>query len=70
MLYPSIDRLVELADSKYTLVVATAKRARMLQEGAQKKVEVHNPSMKNVSVALQEIGSQKIGFIRTKEGIK
>jgi DNA-directed RNA polymerase subunit omega len=69
MLYPSIDRLVELADSKYTLVVATAKRARMLQEGAPKKVEANNRS-KNVSIALQEIGEGKVRFVRTKDGIK
>ncbi|UOF89196.1 DNA-directed RNA polymerase subunit omega [Fodinisporobacter ferrooxydans] len=68
MLYPSIDRLVELSDSKYSLVVAAAKRARMLQEGAQKKID--STKSKNVSVALQEIATQKIRFVRTKEGIK
>jgi DNA-directed RNA polymerase subunit omega len=68
MLYPSIDRLMKLADSKYTLVVAAAKRARQLQDGAEKLVQVQ--SNKNVTVALHEIAEEKIKFVRTKEGIK
>ncbi|GIM47524.1 DNA-directed RNA polymerase subunit omega [Collibacillus ludicampi] len=68
MLYPSIDRLMKLADSKYTLVVAAAKRARQLQDGAEKLVKVQ--TNKNVTVALNEIAEEKIKFVRTKEGIK
>ncbi len=34
MLYPSIDKLMSKADSKYTLVILAAKRARQLLEGA------------------------------------
>ena len=65
MLYPSIDRLVEMVDSKYTLVVAAAKRARMLQEGADRRVKMA-ASTKNVSVALKEIGDEKIKYVRNK----
>lgn len=54
MLYPSIDKLVEKVGSKYLLVVAAAKRARDLREGA--RSELQQPkSHKQVGVALEEI---------------
>jgi DNA-directed RNA polymerase subunit omega len=54
MLYPSIDELVSKVDSKYTLVVAAAKRARGLRDG--KKSALASPkSHKVVGVALEEI---------------
>lgn len=68
MLYPSIDELVEKVDSKYTLVVATAKRARKLQE-----INMAMPdssTTKNVSHALWEIYEGKVQYVRTRDGIK
>ncbi|QKG84684.1 DNA-directed RNA polymerase subunit omega [Kroppenstedtia pulmonis] len=53
MLYPSIDRLMSKADSKYTLVILAAKRARHLLDGATPELEAR--SNKNVGVALEEI---------------
>ncbi|CAM4285405.1 DNA-directed RNA polymerase subunit omega [Paenibacillus sp. FSL A5-0031] len=54
MLYPSIDEMVKKVDSKYTLVVAASRRARMLRNGD--KSELKNPrSRKYVGVALEEI---------------
>ena len=54
MLYPSIDEMVKKVDSKYTLVVAASRRARMLRNG--EKSELTNPrSHKFVGVALEEI---------------
>lgn len=53
MLYPSIDKLIDLCDSKYALVVLTAKRARILQNEM-----VNQPgssATRNVSRALWEI---------------
>lgn len=65
MLYPSIDKLTEIADSKYTLVVAASKRARQLLNGD--KREISKPkSNKNVGVALEEIAEGKITFERVK----
>ncbi|WP_018132920.1 DNA-directed RNA polymerase subunit omega [Effusibacillus pohliae] len=64
MLYPSIDKLMEKADSKYLLVVAAAKRARQLQEGAERRVNVN--SNKHVTVALNEIYQDKIRYTRSK----
>jgi DNA-directed RNA polymerase subunit omega len=68
MIYPSIDKLMEKADSKYTLVVAASKRARRIQDGAERLVNVQ--TNKNVTVALNEISQDKVTFVRTKEGIK
>ncbi|NLM46982.1 MAG: DNA-directed RNA polymerase subunit omega [Firmicutes bacterium] len=65
MIYPSIDKLMEKMDSKYTLVIAAAKRARMLNENAPKLVETN--SKKDVSIALEEIAAGKIGFERAKK---
>lgn len=54
MLYPSIDELMHKVDSKYTLVVAAAKRARFLREGRPSEM-VSPRSHKVVGVALEEI---------------
>ncbi|SDW02337.1 DNA-directed RNA polymerase subunit omega [Marininema mesophilum] len=54
MLYPSIDKLMDKADSKYTLVILAAKRARDLLEGAESNLHDLR-SNKNVGVALEEI---------------
>ncbi|MBW7456160.1 DNA-directed RNA polymerase subunit omega [Paenibacillus sepulcri] len=54
MLYPSIDEMMKKVDSKYSLVVAASRRARMIRDGA--KSELRNPrSHKYVGVALEEI---------------
>lgn len=53
MLYPSIDQLMEKADSKYSLVVLAAKRARNLLEGDEPQFPTR--SSKYVGVALEEI---------------
>lgn len=68
MIYPSIDKLMKQADSKYTLVVAASKRARRIQDGAERLVNI--VTNKNVTVALNEISEEKVTFVRTKEGIK
>lgn len=54
MLYPSIDEMMKKVDSKYSLVVAAARRARMLRDGANSKLESPK-SHKHVGVALEEI---------------
>jgi len=63
MLYPSIDKMLEKVDSKYSLVVATAKRARMLRDGA--KTRLASPkSHKFVGIALEEMHDDLIKFER------
>ena len=60
--------LLTKVDSRYTLAVLAAKRARQLQDGAEVKVKV--PSNKNVTRALAEVAEEKIGYERTKLCIK
>lgn len=68
MIQPSLDVLVKKVDSKYTLVVAAAKRAREIMDGDAPMVEIR--SNKPVTVALYELGEGKVGYERTKAGIK
>ncbi|WP_026974792.1 DNA-directed RNA polymerase subunit omega [Alicyclobacillus contaminans] len=68
MLYPSIDRLMELVDSKYSLVVATSKRARALQE--REAASPGSSTTRNVSRALWEIANGQVKYFRTRDGIK
>jgi DNA-directed RNA polymerase subunit omega len=65
MLYPSIDEMVKKVDSKYSLVVAASKRARLLRDGT--KSELRKPaSNKYVGVALEEIYHEIIKYERLK----
>lgn len=68
MIHPSLDVLVNKVDSKYTLVVLAAKRAREIMSGDQPLTECK--SNKSVTVALAEIADKKITYQRTKTGIK
>lgn len=61
MLYPSIDKLLGKVDSKYSLVVAAAKRARKLREGT--KSDLRTPrSHKQVGIALEELYGDYIHY--------
>jgi len=68
MINPSIDTLVKKVDSKYTLVVLAAKRAREIMDGSTSLVD--SKSNKQVTIALDEIAQDKITYERTKSGIK
>lgn len=77
---PKIDDLLSQVDSKYTLVIMAAKRARQINsyyaqlgEGIGEFVPPlipHDPNAKPLSIALQEIAAQKVAYERTTEGIK
>lgn len=54
MLYPSIDKLMNVIDSKYSLVTVAAKRARQLQEENNPQLGKYS-SQKFVGKALEEI---------------
>ena len=62
MIYPSINKLMKPGESRYTLVVEAAKRARQLAAGD--KPLVYCDSDKPVTVATNEIYQGKISFIR------
>ena len=65
---PSINKLWEMVDSRYTLVVLAAKRARQLLDGDEPKVAAK--SSKDVTIALEEISEGDILYRRSKGGIK
>ena len=65
---PSMNTLLTKVDSRYTLVVLAAKRARQILDGSEIKVKVR--STKNVTNALEEVAEDKITYARTQGGIK
>lgn len=77
MIEPSIDQLLDKVDSKYTLVILSAKRAReinsyysQLGEGRGEfvppLVETGGLRNKPLSIALEEIAEDKVTFERTE----
>ncbi len=68
MIYPSIDDLLTKVDSKYTLVIAAAKRARQLRSGSKRTVVTDY--RKDVTTALHEIEEGNIEYERIRDGIK
>jgi DNA-directed RNA polymerase subunit omega len=65
LIKPSITDLLEKVDSRYTLVVETAKRARQLVEGDEKMVECD--SANPVTIAAYEVVEDKITYIVKKQ---
>ncbi len=68
IVHPPMRELLEKVDSRYTLAVLAAKRARQLLDGAEVHVKVQ--STKNVTRALSEVAEGRIGYERTKLGVK
>jgi len=64
---PTLDELMEKVDSRYTLVVVAAKRARVLTGG---DAAADGAASKPVTAALKEIAQNKVRYKRTKIGIK
>ncbi len=60
MLEPPISELLKKADSRYTLVIATAKRARQLIDGSEKLTD--KESNKPVTIATNELYESKVNF--------
>ncbi|MBZ4665818.1 DNA-directed RNA polymerase subunit omega [Mahella sp.] len=65
MIYPPLKDLLSRVDSKYTLVVMVAKRARQLAEGEPRLVS-NVPSNNPVTIAACEIAQGKITYERVK----
>ena len=68
MSQPSLDELMKKVDSRYTLVVVAAKRARTLTDRASTKVD--DAVSKPVTTALMEIAENKVVYKRTRIGVK
>lgn len=64
MIFPSLGDLMKNVDSKYTLAVTVAKRARQLTDGAQKLVNFN--SDKPVTIAIHEVYEGRITYSRNK----
>lgn len=67
MLNPSFRDLAEKGDSRYTLAILIAKRARRIVDGSKPLVETK--SKKPVSIALEEVLSGEISYER-REGLE
>lgn len=63
MLYPSINEIREKTDSRYTLVVLAAKRARDIVDGKPMLIDEGNKE-KPVSVAAEEIARDFLTYKR------
>lgn len=68
MIEPPLDQLLTKVDSRYTLVVAAAKRARTIM--TQDSESQEDKAMKSVTIALQEIQDGKVICSRTRPGAK
>jgi DNA-directed RNA polymerase subunit omega len=68
MINPPMDDLLKKVDSKYTLAVFAAKRAREIIDGD--TAMVGSGSNKAVTLALEEILQDRLVYWRTKTSIK
>ncbi len=62
MIYPTLAKLLEKVDSKYTLVTAVSKRAREIVDGSERLVDVK--SNKPVTIAVNEIAEGMVSYER------
>lgn len=79
-MYPNIDRLLEKVDSRFTLSILAAKRARQINDylNSIKRHElsdVKGPALdmineKALTIAFDEIANDKVTYERLAEGIK
>ncbi|MDP1808035.1 MAG: DNA-directed RNA polymerase subunit omega [Actinomycetota bacterium] len=79
-MYPNIDKLLGKVDSRFTLAILAAKRARQINDylnsiQRHELTEVRGPELdviseKPLTIAFDEIARDKIGYERLAEGIK
>ena len=60
MINPSFSHVLEKGDSRYTLVMLTAKRARQIVDGSEALVDTD--STKPVTIAIEEIYEGKVKY--------
>ena len=63
MIQPPINKLIEKAGNRYTLVIEASKRARQISEGDTPLVNIG--SKKPVTIAVNEIVQDKIIYVET-----
>ena len=79
-MYPNIDKLLSKVDSRFTLAILAAKRARQINDylnsiKRHELTEVKGPQLtmiheKPLTIAFQEIADDKITYERLGDGIK
>jgi DNA-directed RNA polymerase subunit omega len=67
VIYPTLKTLMEKVDSKYSLVVAVAKRARQLVSGASPLIDEENANDRPVTTAVREIESGAVTYKHMKK---
>lgn len=65
MIYPPISSMLKRVDSRYTLVILSAKRARALTNGEQPLTDID--STKDVTIAMHEIDEGKVTYHRIQK---
>ena len=65
MVKPTVNELLEKAENRYALVIATSKRARQIAEGAEVKTAVKEESA--VTLAANELAEGKVEIIEPEE---
>jgi len=60
MIEPSLEVLLDKVDSKFSLITMVSKRARQLNNGYPRLVKTN--SVKNVTIALEEIAEGKVAL--------
>lgn len=68
MIYPSIDKLLNIVDSKYQLVHIAARRSKEMTKTDYFQMPINKyVSKKNIGKSLEEVGE---GLITVKEEVK
>lgn len=65
MLNPTFEKQLKDGDSRYTMVMLAAKRARQIVEGSEALVE--SKSQKPVTIAIEEILAGKVNYLNPSE---
>ncbi len=68
MLYPSIMKLMEKTKSRYSLVIATAKRAREIEDASREEKKIDGA--RSISKAATEIADGEIVVFEADKGDK
>ena len=65
MIYPSIDKLLNIVDSKYMLVHAASKRSKQMQETSHYQMRISEyVSKKDIGRSLEELENNLIKVIK------
>lgn len=67
MINPPLSELMKRVDTKYTLCIVVAKRARQLLDGAHSLIKCN--SKKPVTIAVNEVNEGKLTYVRIKAGV-